>query len=135
MSVRVIRILEYVYPDHSRCEQDMQRWAVGANSAQRHGDMTISSATMMPRTVGENEQSLGEAQEYPEVSGAGVPYPQEPQLPMATLDDDGRLVDSSTGIGIMLDELVERYNALVLKNSKQKQKPPAADPKVWPGDH
>jgi hypothetical protein len=61
MPVRVIRILEYVYSDHKRCEEDMQRWAVGANSMQRHADMTISSATMAPRTVSENEQTLGEA--------------------------------------------------------------------------
>jgi len=108
MTVRVIRILEYTYPSHERCEQDMQRWKVGANSVQRHGDMTISSATMMPRTVAEDERTLGEVQ---------ASVPEMPQLPLARLGEDGRLVDDESGLGIMLDELVERYNDLARRKS------------------
>jgi hypothetical protein len=61
MTVRVIRILEYVYPDHETAELDMRNWNVPENgSVHKGGGMgtkkyIITSATMSPRTVSTDE--------------------------------------------------------------------------------
>lgn len=56
MTVRVIRILEYVYPDHETAEADMQAWNAPINGVLRHGRrVKISSATLMPRTTTEDD--------------------------------------------------------------------------------
>lgn len=69
MTVRVIRILEYVYPDHETAEEDQRRWNVPPNGSVMRGggkghfggrDYTtkkymITSATMSPRTVQADE--------------------------------------------------------------------------------
>jgi hypothetical protein len=68
-AVRVIRILEYVYPDHETAEEDMRRWNIPENGSVRLGGGTrhiegrretvksyiITSATTSPRTVGTDE--------------------------------------------------------------------------------
>ena len=47
MTIRVLRILEYVYETPERMAQDMQRWGVGANASYEAGrGLTIRSATM-----------------------------------------------------------------------------------------
>jgi hypothetical protein len=71
VTVRVIRILEYVYESHEDAEVDMRRWNVTANGSMRLGGGTIhelsrepkkvgpciiTSATMMPRTTTESEE-------------------------------------------------------------------------------
>ena len=70
MTIRVIRVLEYVYPDHETAEQDMRKWNVPQNGSVRKGGGTehqfgekprktksyiITSATMSPRTVSADE--------------------------------------------------------------------------------
>jgi hypothetical protein len=42
--IRVLRILEYVYADNKRAEEDMARWQVPATGTQRHGNMIIRSS-------------------------------------------------------------------------------------------
>lgn len=54
--VRVLRLLEYVYADHEDAERDMQNWSVPADGTVKRGggrnkSYFISSTTMMPRTV------------------------------------------------------------------------------------
>ena len=61
MTVRVLRLLEYVYPNHEGAEADMARWSMPANgtkalSSRDVGEYTISSTTMLPRTVGPDEE-------------------------------------------------------------------------------
>jgi hypothetical protein len=48
--VRVIRVLEYEYPDHAAAEDDMSRWGVPANGVCVMGRaaVTIRSATTFP---------------------------------------------------------------------------------------
>lgn len=69
MTVRVVRILEYVYPDHETAEKDMRNWNVPQNGSVRRGggigrvlgvrtqmsEYIITSATMTPRTVSPDE--------------------------------------------------------------------------------
>jgi hypothetical protein len=60
MTVRVLRLLEYVYPDLETAQIDMERWHVpptGSRSHKSYGTerfetagVTITSCTMMPRT-------------------------------------------------------------------------------------
>jgi hypothetical protein len=42
--IRVLRILEYVYADNKRAEEDMARWQVPAIGTRRHGNMIIRSS-------------------------------------------------------------------------------------------
>jgi hypothetical protein len=63
MTVRVIRILEYVYPDHEAAERDMSRWNFPANGTKAFGKVSgkgndwfiITSATVPPRTLRADE--------------------------------------------------------------------------------
>lgn len=57
MTVRVIRLIEYVYPNHEEAEKDMGRWQLPANGRKTLGphNHTITSTTMLPRTVGADE--------------------------------------------------------------------------------
>jgi len=61
VTVRVIRILEYVYPDHETAEEDRRRWNVPENGSVYRGggkgtkQYMITSATMSPRTVHADE--------------------------------------------------------------------------------
>jgi hypothetical protein len=56
MTVRVLRLLEYVYPDHETAEFDMKCWQTPADGVHTFGDnLTLSSTTMMPRTVAADE--------------------------------------------------------------------------------
>jgi len=53
MPVRVIRVLEYEYPDYETAERDMRGWVVPANgvwgpSSRRGSGPTIRSATTFP---------------------------------------------------------------------------------------
>jgi len=49
--IRVIRILEYTYPDNITAEEDMAMWAVPANGTRKIGvkakTKTIKSATLV----------------------------------------------------------------------------------------
>lgn len=68
MSVRVIRVLEYEYPDFKSAEADMAKWGVPANGAtirppgsvngRAHWSL-IRSATTFPATV--NDEQLARA--------------------------------------------------------------------------
>lgn len=59
--VRVIRVLEYDYPDQETCEKDMARWGVPPNGV-RHGwgpnrphGVVVRSATTFPETMPHEE--------------------------------------------------------------------------------
>lgn len=58
MPVRVIRVLEYEYPDHEAAERDMQNWGIPANGTKfgpvRSGWAKIRSATTFPAMVSES---------------------------------------------------------------------------------
>lgn len=55
--VRVIRVLEYDYPDQETAEADMENWGVPPNGVFRipkgrtHADLVIRSAITFPRTM------------------------------------------------------------------------------------
>lgn len=62
MPVRVVRVIDYTYPDHETAEQDMLRWGVPANGSYVGGlrnpqgnrrVYAIHSATTTPRGVAE----------------------------------------------------------------------------------
>jgi hypothetical protein len=42
--IRILRLLEYVYDDEARAEEDMARWQVPPVGSRRHGNMTIRSS-------------------------------------------------------------------------------------------
>jgi hypothetical protein len=42
--IRILRILEYIYDDDDRAEEDMACWKIPPMGSQRHGNMTIRSA-------------------------------------------------------------------------------------------
>lgn len=63
MTVRVLRILEYVYADLESAEADMKNWGVPAVGTVRRGggrykSYLISSTVALPRTVTEGEVDI-----------------------------------------------------------------------------
>jgi hypothetical protein len=46
MTIRVLRLVEYNYPDAKRMEEDMARWTIPANGSHQAGNMVIKSATL-----------------------------------------------------------------------------------------
>lgn len=49
--IRVLRVLEYEYPDAEIMDKDMQRWGVGANATHRgwgKSGVVIRSAVLLP---------------------------------------------------------------------------------------
>ncbi len=50
MAVRILRLMEYVYPDHEAAFEDMTHWAVPANGEKSFGqaDRRIESAVLPP---------------------------------------------------------------------------------------
>lgn len=56
MTVRVLRLLEYVYPNHERAEEDMNRWCIPADGTKPFGTVKISSTTMSVRTYTSDEE-------------------------------------------------------------------------------
>lgn len=51
--IRVLRILEYTYPDAEVAISDMGRWGIGANQTFTSGGRgtTVRSATMLPESL------------------------------------------------------------------------------------
>jgi hypothetical protein len=55
MTVRILRLMEYTYPDNERAERDMMRWAIPPIGGRLHGDMTIRSTILTNLNFGEDE--------------------------------------------------------------------------------
>jgi hypothetical protein len=60
--VRVLRILEYIYYDNARAEEDMARWQVPPVGTRRHGNMMIKSAVITQLNFGQFSEPLEEYQ-------------------------------------------------------------------------
>jgi hypothetical protein len=48
--IRVLRILEYNYPDYEEAEEDMKNWQTPAWGPKQFGDKVIYSAILPPTT-------------------------------------------------------------------------------------
>ena len=53
--IRVIRVLEYTYPDVETMERDMMRWAPASPEGARKGGMKMKSAHFIPEFVKDDE--------------------------------------------------------------------------------
>lgn len=46
MTIRILRLLEYIYEDNESAEKDQALWQVPAIGTQRHGNMVIKSTIL-----------------------------------------------------------------------------------------
>jgi hypothetical protein len=47
MTVRVVRLMEYTYPDIEAADRDMRHWQIPANGARDQGNLTIRSSIIL----------------------------------------------------------------------------------------
>lgn len=59
MAIRILRIMEYVYEDNARAEEDMARWQVPPIGTSCHGNMTIKSTIITDLNFNPDEQEQG----------------------------------------------------------------------------
>jgi hypothetical protein len=132
MTVRVIRILEYVYPDHETAEEDQRRWNIPPNGSVMRGGGShhmpgkepvrvekymITSATMSPRTVHADEA-----------------------VPLLDSNDDRdtlwnkfcRVIIYRAGAEQMCGRTLSSEGVCPQAHTHVAAKPPRADPQVWP---
>ena len=55
--IRVLRVLEYVYPDAKTAEQDMARWQIPANGSYAAGANKMLKSATFPFEVIEEKQT------------------------------------------------------------------------------
>jgi hypothetical protein len=56
--IRILRIIEYTYPDNETAEEDMGRWQIPAVGIYKPGkDKTIRSTIITDLNFGENEDA------------------------------------------------------------------------------
>lgn len=64
--IRVVRILEYTYPDVMTMEQDMNHWIVPAHGARQFGRTTLRCAVLPLEYLPETTE-LADHEETPEL--------------------------------------------------------------------
>ena len=63
--IRVVRVLEYMYPDVATMERDMSHWTVPAHGARQFGHTTLRCA-VLPLEYLPEETSVDDHAETPE---------------------------------------------------------------------
>jgi hypothetical protein len=110
MTVRVVRLIEYVYPDHETAEKDMGHWGLAANGRKTCGpNHVITSAIMLPRTLQADEAVV----QQPTYGPVELVHQQG----VGTNETVDMIFDVRSSERLFTRELVARYNELVARST------------------